>query len=137
MPLIQPPEQNYSIETDRENISGFRFTDNSNYWESPPLMSDVVTDSSCYVLVDKILMEPGEDYEVVDSKIRITKKDYNIFIPGTDADDSSVVTILYRTEKAYELIPSDFIKQFSNVETNDVISKYLVYDEKRQENKTG
>ena len=142
MPLIQPPEQTYSIETDRENISGFRFTDNSNYWESPPLMSDVVSESSCYVLVDKILMEPGEDYVVRENadgtnRIRITKKDYNIFIPGTDADDSSVVTILYRTEKAYELIPSDFIKQFSNVETNDVISKYLVYDENDKKIKLG
>ena len=44
MPLIQPPEQNYSIETDRENIGGHMFDDlTGGYWESPQLMSDVVS----------------------------------------------------------------------------------------------
>ena len=95
-------------------------------------------DSSCYVLVDKILMEPGDDYKVEANKIWIKDNgEKNIFIKGAGADDSSVVTILYRTEKAYELIPSDFIKQFSNVETNDEISKYLVYDENDKKIKLG
>ena len=128
MPLIQPPEQTYSIETDRENIGGHMFDDlTGGYWESPPLMSDVVSDSSCYVLVDKILMEPGDDYKVEANKIWIKDNgEKNIFIKGAGADDSSVVTILYRTEKAYELIPSDFIKQFEIGATEPYL--FLVYD---------
>ena len=131
MPLIKPPEQTYNIETGRQDISAADFSVlTGGYWESPDLKSDVVSESSCYVLVDKVLIEPGDDYKVENDKIWIKDNgDKNIFIRRSTADESSVVTILYRSEKAYETIPSDFIKQFENTDDNSVVSKYLVFDE--------